>query len=100
MTAIDALRANKTGLWTGALDGLPAAPLLEVTAEIEALGYGSLWFGEAYGRESLTMALALTTATNSLVVGTGIANIYARGAMATGGGARLIEGLAPGRFVL
>jgi probable F420-dependent oxidoreductase len=100
MTAISALRDHRFGLWTGTLDGLPAPQLLEAAAEIEALGYGSLWFGEAYGRESLTMALALATASRSLVVGTGIANIYARGAMATGGAARLIEALAPGRFVL
>ncbi|HEY3842277.1 MAG TPA: TIGR03620 family F420-dependent LLM class oxidoreductase [Acidimicrobiales bacterium] len=100
MTAISTLREHRVGLWTGALESLPAPQLLETVAEIEALGFGSLWFGEAYGRESLTTALALTGATEHLVVGTGIANIYARGAMATAAGARLIETLAPGRFVL
>jgi probable F420-dependent oxidoreductase len=100
MTALDTLRTHRAGLWTGTLDALPAHKLLETAVEIESLGYGSLWFGEAYGRESLTTALALTSATQTLVVGTGIANIYARGAMATAGAARLIEALAPGRFVL
>jgi probable F420-dependent oxidoreductase len=100
MTAVDTLRTHRAGLWTGALDGLPAAQLCATAGEIESLGYGSLWFGEAYGRESLTTAQALTSATTTLVVGTGIANIYARGAMATGGAARLVEALAPGRFVL
>jgi probable F420-dependent oxidoreductase len=98
--AIATLRACPIGLWTGALESLPARRLQEVAGEIEGWGYGSLWFGEAYGRESLTAALALTSATETLVVGTGIANIYARGAMATSAGARLIEALAPGRFVL
>jgi len=100
VTAISTLREHRVGLWTGALESLPAPQLLEAVAEIESLGFGSLWFGEAYGRESLTTALALTGATERLVVGTGIANIYARGAMATAAGARLIEAMAPGRFVL
>jgi probable F420-dependent oxidoreductase len=100
VSAISTLREHRIGLWTGALESLPAPQLLETVAEVEALGFGSLWFGEAYGRESLTTALALTGATKRLVVGTGIANIYARGAMATAAGARLIEALAPGRFVL
>ncbi len=74
--------------------------MLDAAAEIESIGFGSLWIPEAYGRESLTAALALTSATRTMVVGTGIASIYARGAMATAAGARLINALAPGRFVL
>jgi probable F420-dependent oxidoreductase len=100
MDAPSALRARRVGLWTGALEAIPAQQLSETAGEIEALGYGSLWFGEAYGRESLTLSLALAQATGTLVVGTGIANMYARGAMATAAGARLIQALAPGRFVL
>ncbi|HVB92490.1 MAG TPA: LLM class F420-dependent oxidoreductase [Acidimicrobiales bacterium] len=100
MNAVGTLRERRVGLWTGTLDALPVHQMLEVAAEIEALGYGSLWFGEAYGRECLTTSLALTNATGTLVVGTGIANIYARGAMATSAAARLVHALAPGRFIL
>ncbi|MGA2836718.1 MAG: TIGR03620 family F420-dependent LLM class oxidoreductase [Acidimicrobiales bacterium] len=100
MDAAGALRANRTGLWTGALEALPGPRALDAAAELDELGYGSLWFGEAYGREALTTALALLGATKRMVVGTGIANIYARGAMATNAASRLIEALAPGRFVL
>jgi probable F420-dependent oxidoreductase len=100
MDAVITLRQRRAGLWTPALEALPAPQMLEAAAEIESLGFGSLWLPEAYGRESLTMALAVTQATTTLVVGTGIASIYARGAMATAAGARLIESLAPGRFVL
>ncbi len=99
-TAVEALRSNRTGLWTGALEALPGPRALETAAELEELGYGSLWFGEAYGREALTAAQALLGATGRMVVGTGIANIYARGAMATNAASRLVESLAPGRFVL
>jgi probable F420-dependent oxidoreductase len=98
-TAVESLRANRTGLWTPALETLPGPAAQEAAHAIEELGYGSLWFGEAYGREAFTHAQALLAATDRLVVGTGIANIYARGAMAANGAIRLVESLAPGRFV-
>lgn len=98
--ALRRLRERPVGIWTAALDALPASEVAAAAQELEELGYGSLWFGEAYGRESLTTAQLLLTATQRLVIGTGIANIYARGAMATAAGARLLEALAPGRFVL
>ena len=100
MTAPAALRSSRTGLWTVALEALPGPAALEAAAELDALGYGSLWFGEAYGRESLGTAQALLGATERMVVGTGITSIYGRGAMATNAAARLIESLTPGRFVL
>jgi probable F420-dependent oxidoreductase len=52
------------------------------------------------GREAFTNAQALLAATSRLVVGTGIASIYGRGPVAANGAARLLESLAPGRFVL
>jgi probable F420-dependent oxidoreductase len=98
--AADALRSNSVGLWTPALESQPGPRAQEVAAEIDALGYGSLWLPEAYGREAFTGAQALLAATSRLVVGTGIASIYARGAMAANGAARLVEALTPGRFLL
>jgi probable F420-dependent oxidoreductase len=99
MTAADSLRATRTGLWTGALESLPGPAACEAVAELDELGYGSLWFGEAYGREAFSTAQAYLAATRRMVVGTGIANIYGRGAMTTNGAIRLIESLSPGRFV-
>ena len=89
MTATSALRATRVGIWTGALDGLPPAAVRKRVVELEELGYGSLWFAEAYGREALTCAQLLLSGTSRIVVASGIASIYARGAMATAAGARL-----------
>jgi probable F420-dependent oxidoreductase len=100
VTAVEKLRTRRAGLWTGALEALPAPAVPEVAAELEELGYGSLWFGEAYGRDSLIQAQLLLGATSSMVIGTGIATIYARGPMAMNAGARTLEALAPGRFLL
>ena len=100
MTAIDILRSTRTGLWTPALEAQPGPGAQEVAAELDELGFGSLWLPEAYGREAFTGAQALLASTRRIVVGTGIASIYARGPMAANGAARLLEALAPGRFVL
>ena len=100
MAAVDTLRTTRTGLWTPALEALPGPSAQEVAAELDDLGFGSLWLPEAFGREAFTGALAILTATRRMVVGTGIASIYGRGPMAANGAARLLESLAPGRFVL
>jgi probable F420-dependent oxidoreductase len=98
--AAAALRSIPIGLWTPALEAQPGPRAQEVAAELDELGYGSLWLPEAYGREAFTGAQALLAATHNMVVGTGIASIYARGPMAANGAARLVEALTPGRFVL
>lgn len=100
MTATDTLRLTRTGLWTATLETQPGPRAQEAAAELDEMGFGSLWLPEAYGREAFTGALALLAATRRMVVGTGIASIYARGTMATNGAARLVEALTPGRFVL
>jgi len=100
MTAIDELRRQKVGLWTGLPDAVSAGQTVDVASELEGLGYGSLWFGEAYGGESFTTAMLLASATSSLIIGTGIANMYARGPMAAGAAARTTHAFSNGRFVL
>lgn len=89
------------GLWSGALGGVALDRLPEVAREIEELGYGALWYGEAPGsRETLTQALVLLGATERIVVGTGIANVYLRDASTANAGARTIGALHPHRFLL
>jgi len=99
VTAADSLRDTRSGLWTGALEALPGPAACEAVAELDELGIGSLWYGEAYGREAFSTAQAYLAASRRMVVGTGIANVYGRGAMTTNGAIRLIESLSPGRFV-
>jgi probable F420-dependent oxidoreductase len=92
---------GRVGLWSADLGGLDVTELGETAREVEALGFGTLWWGEAPGsRETLTQALALLAATETLVAATGIANLYMRDASATIAGARTIGALHPGRFVL
>src|SRR5580704_5622322 len=77
-TALETLRASRVGIWTTALDAVSSPEAGEYAAELERLGYGSLWFGEAYGREAFTNASVLLGASEGLVVATGIANSYGK----------------------
>jgi hypothetical protein len=53
--ARDRLHLGRLGIWTYQLNYQPAAKVAKVVAELEALGYGSLWIGEAvYGSRSRT----------------------------------------------
>jgi probable F420-dependent oxidoreductase len=89
----------RVGIWTGALDILSPHQVRETVAELDEQGWGSLWFGEAYGREAFTNAAMFLGASQHLVVGTGIANIYARDAVAMKAAAYTVASQFPGRLI-
>jgi probable F420-dependent oxidoreductase len=98
--ALETLRTTRVGVWTTALDTVSPAQAGEHAAELEALGFGSLWFGEAYGREAFTNAGLLLGASERLVIGTGIANIYGRDAVTGNAAGRTLHAAYPGRLVV
>jgi len=91
---------GRVGLWTATLDGVPAARVREIAAELDGLGYPALWFGEAYGREAFTQAAQLLAATERMTIATGIASIHARDAVTANAAARTLSAAHPGRFLL
>jgi probable F420-dependent oxidoreductase len=94
------LPLGRVGIWTGQLDFAPAPDVRAAVRELEALGYGALWTGEAVGREVLTAAQLLLAATGRLVIATGIANIWARDALAMAAGQSALAEAYPDRFLL
>ena len=88
------------GLWTMTLDALAPRKSAEIAAEIESLGYRALWIPEAWGREAFTNASLLLSSTSSLVVATGIANIWGRDAVTAANGAKTLTAAFDDRFVL
>lgn len=89
------------GLWSSHLQGMTAAQAAEALAAVEAAGVRTVWIGEgAQTKEVLTHAAVLLASTRRLIVATGIANIWARDAVATASGARVLAEAYPGRFVL
>ena len=93
-------RIGRVGIWSGQFDFSPAPVVRDAAREVEELGYGALWTGEAVGREVLTAAQLLLAATDGLVVATGIANIWARDALAMAAGQLALGEAYPQRFVL
>jgi len=91
---------GRVGIWTFALDLQPAAKAQEAAAEIEALGYGAIWIPEALGREAFTNSAVLLAGTKRIVVATGIANMWARDAMAMAAAQKTLAEAYPDRFLL
>jgi len=96
-----AARLGRVGAWSFGLDGLPVAEAVRVARAVEDLGFGSLWIAEGTAsREALSHAAVLLSTTSRLVVGTGIASIWARDPTAMAAGARTLADAFPGRFIL
>jgi len=88
------------GIWTAQLDAQPSRLAQDAVRELETLGYGAVWFPESLGREAFTNAGMLLAGSRRIVVATGIANLYARDAVAMANGQKTLCEAYPGRFLL
>jgi probable F420-dependent oxidoreductase len=93
------MQLGRLGVWAG-LDGLTAANALAFVQRIEKRGFGALWTPESRGRNVLVNAAWLLAGTSRLVIATGIANIYARDAMAMANAQRGLNEQSGNRFLL
>jgi probable F420-dependent oxidoreductase len=91
---------GRLGIWTWTLDAQPMSRSLEAVAELEELGFGSVWIPEAVGREPFASAALMLAATKRIVVATGIASIHARTAMTMQAGQKTLTEAFPERFLL
>ncbi|MGW4055061.1 TIGR03620 family F420-dependent LLM class oxidoreductase [Streptomyces sp. NPDC004779] len=91
---------GRVGVWTLAYEGQPAGRVRESAAELEELGYGAIWHGEAFGRDTVGQAWLLLSATRRITVASGIANIAFRDPIAMAGATRTLGEAFPGRYLL
>ena len=91
--------ANAFGLLCST-DHLAAPQLAELAQELERLGFDSIWLPELLGREPIATAGYVIAKTTRIGVGTGIANVYARDAVAAAQARRTLAELSGGRFTL
>ena len=92
---------GRVGAWSFALQQHGAAEEQQAVAELEAMGYPAIWIPEGLGgKEAFSHAALLLAGSRSIVVATGIANVYARDPMAMANGARALGEAYPGRFLL
>ena len=82
------------------MDSMAGSELAKFARKVEKLGYSSLWFPEAFGRDPFALAAHLLTVTEKLIVGTAIANVWKREPVAMLSGARTLAEMFPGRFIL
>lgn len=90
---------GKLGVWAG-LDGMTAKDALAFAQRLEKLGYKTLWTPESRGRNVLVNAAWLLSGTSTLNIATGIANIYARDAVAMANAQRGLNEQSGNRFLL
>ncbi|MGZ4703458.1 MAG: LLM class F420-dependent oxidoreductase [Acidimicrobiales bacterium] len=91
---------GRVGLWTHVLDAMPMAAAQEQVSELAELGFGAVWIPEAVGRDPMAASALLLAGSPDIVVGTGIASIWARDAMAMAASHKTITEAFPGRFLL
>ncbi|GAA4553736.1 LLM class F420-dependent oxidoreductase [Pseudonocardia xishanensis] len=82
------------------MDSVSVERVRDVGAELEALGFGAVWIPESSGRDVFVQLYTLLSATRRLVGATGIANIWARDAVAMSAAATSLTELFPRRVVL
>ncbi|WP_406151427.1 LLM class F420-dependent oxidoreductase [Streptomyces sp. NBC_01012] len=93
---------GRVGIWSGALHGSRTddagkQAIGEAVAELDELGYGTLWIG---GSPSVGDAAAVVAATRRITVATGILSIWDHPADEVAAGIAGIDASARGRFVL
>src|SRR5215471_17482830 len=94
------VKLGRVGIWTFRFENHAARKVQEAARELEELGYGAIWFGEAAGREALTHAGLLLAGSRRIVVATGIANIYGRDPLTMASAQKTLAEAYPDRFVL
>jgi len=81
-------------------EGIPAREVKSLVRRFEAMGYGTVWFPEAAGREPFASAAMILEATERLVAATGIVNLYNRDPLVSAMGQQTLAEMSGGRFLL
>ncbi len=92
---------GEVGVWSAGLRRHEdRAEVAEAARELEALGYGALWFPGSAGGPVLDVAAELLDATGKVVVATGILNVWGHDPAEVAAGFAGLEENWPGRFLL
>lgn len=93
------MQLGRLGVWCST-DRLDAAGLRALLRSVEEKGYGTLWYPESRGHESIALGGFLLANSTRLVIGSSIANIYARDAFTARRALATLNALHGGRFAL
>ncbi len=93
------LELGRLGVWYG-MDRLKGAEIGPLLQTVEGLGFDALWYPEATGFESFSLAGHMLGLTKRLKIGSSIANIYARDPFTARRGMLTLGRLYGDRFIL
>jgi alkanesulfonate monooxygenase SsuD/methylene tetrahydromethanopterin reductase-like flavin-dependent oxidoreductase (luciferase family) len=90
---------GRLGVWYST-DKLDGSQLRELVRTVEKNGYSNLWFPESRGYELMSLAALLQSSSEKLVLGSSIANIYARDSFTAQRAVVSLNALYGNRFIL
>ena len=93
------MKMGRLGVWAQ-VDCMTASAEAEFARDVEQWGYSALWTPEAMGRDVLVNSGWLLANTRKLVIASGIANIFARDAMAMAAARVQLNEQSGGRLLL
>jgi probable F420-dependent oxidoreductase len=93
------MKLGRLGVWYST-DKLDGSQLRDFVRTVEDRGYSNLWYPESRGYESMSLASWLLSSSEKLVIGSSIANIYARDSFTAQRAVVSLNALYDGRFIL
>jgi len=93
------MKLGRLGVWYST-DKCTAAQVADLARVVERNGYSAYWYPESRGYESMSIAGYLLSNSQKLIVGSSIANIYARDPFTARRGMVTLNDLYGGRFIL
>ena len=93
------MKLGRLGVWYST-DKLNGEQLADFARAVEKNGYSALWYPESRGYETVALASYLLSKSEKLVVGSSIANIYAREAFTSRRAMVSLNELHDNRFIL
>ena len=93
------MKLGRLGVWYST-DKLNGGQLADLMRTVERNGYSAFWHPESRGYEAMSLGAYLLSRTEKLVIGSSIANIYARDAYTARRGMISMNDLYGGRYIL
>ena len=93
------MKLGRLGVWYST-DKLDGAQLRDFVRTVEKNGYSALWYPELRGYELMSLAALSLSSSEKLVIGSSIANIYARDSFTAQRAMLSLNKLYGDRFIL
>jgi probable F420-dependent oxidoreductase len=93
------IKIGKLGVWFSH-NAMSLTDSVAFAQKVESCGYGALWVPEAIGREPFVHLAYLASQTSTLVLATGIANVWARDAVTMAAAQKSLVEMSGNRFLL